>query len=106
MSRLLKRKQVNNAFLGFVRMVKEETMVEKYKGKSDLGAVHLWREDLPAEIRAVLNDYEDVFPKDLPPGLPPIHKGHEFKIELEDDAPPMHRPLYKLSSLELAEAKK
>ena len=45
MSRLLKRKQVNNAFLGFVRMVKEENVDEKYKGKSDLGAVHLWRED-------------------------------------------------------------
>ena len=63
-------------------------MAEKYKGKSDLGAVHLWREDLPTEIKAVLNDYKDVFPKDLPPGLPPICKGHEFKIELKDDARP------------------
>ena len=42
-------------------------MAEKYKGKSRLGAIHLWREDLLAEIKAVLNDYEDVFPKDLPP---------------------------------------
>ena len=50
--------------------------------------------------------YEDVFPKDLPPGFPPIGKGHEFKIELEDNAPPVHRSLYKLSPLELAEAKK
>ena len=81
-------------------------MAEKYKGKSDLGAVHLWREDLPAKIKAVLNDYDDVFPKDLPPGLPPIRKGHEFKIELKDDAAPVHLPLYKLSPLELAEAKK
>ena len=97
---------MNNTFLGFVRMVKEENVAEKYKGKSDLCAIHLWREDLPAEIRVVLNDYEDVFPNDLPPGLPPIYKGHEFKIELEDDAPPVHRPLYKLSPLELAEAKK
>ena len=97
---------MNNAFLEFVWMVKEENVAEKYKGKSDLGAVHLWREDLLVEIRAVLNDYKDVFPKDLPPGLPPIHKGHEFKIELKDDTPPVHRPLYKLSPLELAEAKK
>ena len=106
MSRLLKRKQVNNAFLGFVRMVKEEKVAKKYKGKSDLGAIYLWREDLPTEIKVVLDEYEDVFPKDLPPELPPIHKGHEFKIELEDDAPPVHQPLYKLSPLELAEAKK
>ena len=63
---------MNNAFLGFVRMVKEENVAEKYKGKSNLGAVHLWREDLPNEIKVVLNEYEDVFPKDLPPGLLPI----------------------------------
>ena len=106
MSQLLKRKQVDNAFLGFVRMVKEETVAKKYKGKSDLGAFHLWREDLPEEIKAVLKKYDDVFPKDLPPTLPPICKGHEFKIELEDDTPPVHRPLYKLSPLELEEAKK
>ena len=71
-------------------MVKEENVAEKYKGKSDLGVVHLWREDLPAKIRAILNDYENVHPKDLPPGLPPIRKGHEFKIELKDDTPPVH----------------
>ena len=63
-------------------------------------------QDLPIEIKAVLDEYEDVFPKDSPPGLPPILKGHEFKIELKDDAPPVHRPLYKLSPLELVEAKK
>ena len=97
---------MDNAFLGFVRMVKEEDVAEKYKGKSDLGAVHLWREDLPEEIKAVLKKYDDVFPKDLPQRLPPIHKGHKFKIELEDDTPPVHWPLYKLSPLELEEAKK
>ena len=68
-------------------MVKEENVTEKYKGKSDLGAVHLWKEDLQAEMKAALKDYKDVFLKDLPPGLPPICKEHEFKIELEDDAP-------------------
>ena len=106
MSRLLKRQQVDNAFLGFVWMVKEENVAEKHKGKSDLGTVYLWRKDLLVEIKAILNDYKDVFPKDLPPGLPPIRKGHDFKIELEDDAPPVLRPVYKLSPLELAEAKK
>ena len=66
----------------------------------------MWREDLPTEIKAILNDYEDVFPKDLPPGLLPICKGNEFKIELEDDAPPVHWPFCKLNPLQLAEAKK
>ena len=32
--------------------------------------------------------------------------GHEFRIDLEDDTPPVHRPLYKMSPLELEEAKK
>ena len=97
---------MHNAFLGFVWMVKEENVAEKYKGKSDLGAVNLWREDLLAKIKVVLNDYENVFPKDLPARLPPIRKGYEFKIELEDDAPLVHWPLNKLSPLELPEAKK
>ena len=81
-------------------------MAKKYKGKSELSAVYLWREDLPIEIKVVLEDYEDVFPKNLPTGLPPTRKGHEFKIGLKDDAPLVHQPLYKLSPLELAEAKK
>ena len=97
---------MDNAFLGFVRMVKEDNVADKYKGKSDLGAVHLWREDLPEEITPVLKKYDDVFPKGLPPGLPPIRKGHEFKIELEDDTPLVHRPLYKFSPLKLEEFKK
>ena len=75
MSRLLKRKQVDNAFLGFVRMIKEENVAKKYKGKSDQSAIYLWREVLPKEIKVVLKEYNDVFPKDLPPGLLPIHKG-------------------------------
>ena len=46
------------------------------------------------------------FQDELPVGLPPVCKGHQFKIDLEDDVPPVHRPLYKLSPLELTEAKK
>ena len=57
-------------------------------------------------MKAVLEDYDDVFPEDLPPGLPPKRQGYEFKIELENNVPPVHRPLYKLSPMELEEAKK
>ena len=106
MSRLLKRKQVDNAFLGFLRLIKEENVAKKYRGKSDLGAIHLRREDLPKEIKVVFKKYDDGFPKDLPPKLPPICKGHKFKIKLEDDTHPVQWPLYKLSPLELEETKK
>ena len=57
-------------------------------------------------MKGILKEYSDVFPDELPVGLPPIRKGHQFKIDLEDDVPPVHRPLYKLSPLELTEAKK
>ena len=33
-------------------------------------------------------------------------RGHEFKIDLEDEVPPVHRPLYKMSLLKPEEAKK
>ena len=47
---------MDNAFLGFLPMVKKENMAEKYKRKSDVSAVHLWREDLLEEIKAVLKN--------------------------------------------------
>ena len=30
-----------------------------------------------------------------------MREGHEFKIDLEDEVPPVHLPLYKMSLLEL-----
>ena len=104
-----KKGKIDQAFLGVIRKVKElkeEDVATKYKGKSNLGVSHLWREDLPKEIETVLKRFEDIFPKDLPPGFPPIRKGHEFKIDLEDDTAPVHRPIYKLSPLELEETRK
>ena len=44
----------------------EEDVAMKYKGKSDLCALHPWQKDLPQEIEAVLKEFEDIFPKDLP----------------------------------------
>ena len=35
-----------------------------------------------------------------------MHEGHEFKIDLENEVPPVHRPLYKMSPLKREEAKK
>ena len=65
-----------------------------------------WDQALPSSICAVLEEFDDVFPYDLPLGLPPVHEGHEFKIDLEDEVPPVHCPLYKMSLLRQEEAKK
>ena len=103
-SRLFKRKQATKAFIGFVRKVEESTE-HKEESLSNLSSTQLLREDVPESIKAILKEYKDVFPDDLPVGLPPKRQGHEFKIDLEDNNPPVHRPLYKLSPLELQEAK-
>ena len=65
-----------------------------------------WDLALPSHIRVVLEEFDNVFPQDLPLGLPLVRQGHEFRIDLEDDVPQVHRPLYKMSPLELDEAKK
>ena len=67
---------------------------------------NLRRPDLPSAIWEVLEAYSDVFASELPKGVPPVRMGHEFKIDLEDQTPPIHLPLYKLSPLELNEAQK
>ena len=91
------------AFLGIVRKVDEGTEVEQSGSPSDVEK--LWRADLPSLIWEVLQKYKDIFPSELPKGIPPVRMGHEFKIDLEDETPPIHRPLYILSHLELEEAK-
>ena len=39
-----------------------------------------WDQALPSTIHAVLEEFDDVFPEDLPLGLPLVREGHEFKI--------------------------
>ena len=85
---------------------KEVDVGIEYKGKLDMSPMHLWQEDLPKVTEVVLKEIEDMFLKDFPPGLPQICKRHEFKIDLEDETPPTHQPIYKLNPLELEEAKK
>jgi hypothetical protein len=48
--------------------------------------------------------YSDVFPEDLPNGLPP-ERSVELNINLVPDAKPVKRPIYKLSTAELKEVK-
>ena len=59
------------------------------------------QKDLLDSIWRACEEFSEVFPKDLPKGVPPGRMGHEFKINLEPVTTPIHRPIYKLSPLEL-----
>lgn len=60
---------------------------------------------LPKSIQVVLEEFADVFPEELPHGLPPKREVvHE--IELLPGSEPVSKPMYKLSFAELDELKK
>ena len=87
-------------FLVIVRPVEEELGKKDTEGTDEQ---KLYHEGMPEDIKTVIQEFKVVLPSDLPSGVPPVHKGHRFKIDLEDDTPPVHRPIYKLSPLELDE---
>ena len=66
----------------------------------------LFCQDMPIVIKDVLDEFTDIFPWELPLGLPPMRMGHEFKIVLQDDTPLVHKLVCKLNPLELVEARK
>jgi len=54
------------------------------------------------DLRRLLHELRDVFPDDLPKGLPPARK-QRFKIDLVKDAEPRKKGLYRLSEIECQE---
>lgn len=65
----------------------------------------MFHQDMPGIIKSPLTEFSEVFSEDLPLGLPPICLGNQFEIELQDNAVLVHRPIYKISPMELAVAK-
>src|SRR5206468_12113010 len=51
------------------------------------------------------SDLKDVFPDELPPGLPPVREV-DHRIELIPDSQPVYRSMYRMSPGELDEMKK
>ena len=87
-------------------MVEEDSEGMEAPEESMIAVKPKWDQALTSQIRAVLEEFDDVFPKELPLGLPLVHQGHEFKIDFEDGVTPVHCPLYKMRPLELEEARK
>lgn len=69
---------------------------EVYLSISDLDST------LPSVAISLLQEFEDVFPEEMPQGLPPI-RGIEHKIDLIPGAPIPNRPAYRSSPEEAKE---
>ena len=54
------------------------------------------RTEYPMQVQELLNEFSDVFPKELPAGLPP-QRQLDHKIELVPGAEPPHRAPYRMS---------
>jgi len=68
----------------------------------DVNSIGVGAEVDRSGVQQLLAEYEDVFPKNLPAGLPP-ERSREFHIELEEGAKPHRSGMYRLSESDLAE---
>ena len=96
MRRLARKEPV---YIGVIRSVEEmnEKVVEINEEKT--------KTEYPVEVQEILREFADVFPKDLPEGLPPIREV-DHKIELIPGSEPPHRAPYRMSPQGLDEMKK
>ncbi|KAL1203462.1 RNA-directed DNA polymerase-like protein [Cardamine amara subsp. amara] len=60
------------------------------------------QEDYPVAVQELLKKFIDVFPEDIPPGLPPV-RGIEHQIDLVPGAPLPNRAAYRVSPEEARE---
>ncbi|CAM8911120.1 unnamed protein product [Rhodiola kirilowii] len=63
------------------------------------------KQDLPAAVLELLDKFIDVFPEEIPPGLPSI-RGIEHQIDLVPGAPLPNRAAYRVNPEEAKELKK
>ena len=59
-------------------------------------------ETLPPKVQELLHEFGDIFPKEIPPGLPPL-KGIEHQIDLVPGASLPNRPAYRTNPQETKE---
>ncbi|XP_024007244.1 uncharacterized protein LOC112083449 [Eutrema salsugineum] len=52
--------------------------------------------EIPFEVQAILNKFKDVFPEEIPPGLPPLH-GIEHQIDLVPGSALPNKPAYRMN---------
>ena len=75
--RMRKLAKIESGFLEVVRTTKEETRNESIITVND----DKTKIPYPVEVQAILDEFADVFPKDLPGGLP-LSRGLDHHVEL------------------------
>ena len=90
--RMRKLAKTEAVFLAVVRTTNEETRNEATVTVNE----DQTKTSYPIEVQAILNDFSDVFPKDLSGGLPPS-RALDHRIELVPGAEPPHRAPYCMS---------
>lgn len=95
-------KSKSNSEISVVEIERDQSMVKRSTSSTTNS-----REDIElSNVRLrVMDTYRDVFPDDLPSGLPP-QREVDHKIELIPGKNPPSRPLYRMSPSELLELKK
>ena len=78
---------MERAFLGIIRLVKEDPEGMETLEESTTTQKPKWDQALPSQIRAVLEEFDDVFPQDLPLGLPPVRQGMSSGLTLRMTCP-------------------
>ncbi|XP_024009447.1 uncharacterized protein LOC112084529 [Eutrema salsugineum] len=58
--------------------------------------------EIPLEVQAILNKFKDVFPEEIPPGLPPL-RGIEHQIDLVPGSALPNKPAYRMNREETKE---
>ena len=75
-ARWFRRRKMDEAYLAFIRPVKDEekriVLVVPEKTETGCDVKKAYHKDILEEIKVVLQEYKDIFPTDLPPGLPPV----------------------------------
>ena len=107
MKRLARKEQV---YMALVRPMWEDSVEEGDREFKELNAI-LELDDakietpFPREVKDILVEFEDIFPKELPAGLPP-KRAVDHKIDLLPGTEPPHRAPYRMSTQALDELKK
>ena len=77
---------MEGAFLGISRIIrlgKKESEGMEAQEESTTMTKPKWDWTTPVPILVVLEEFNDIFPQALPLGIPLVHQGHSFKIDLK-----------------------